>query len=98
MFFDQGVDDERAVEPSEPALDHAPRGAEIEMPPALGAVLLDLQATRAAARAQRSLGAQDDGDDHPLRTERHIPDPCTRKLKHPVNAVVTRTSPSFADR
>ncbi len=74
----------RAVQPPEPALDHAPRGAEIQRPPALLAVLLDLQATRPAARADRLLGAQHDGHDHRLLTERHIPDPCTRKPEHPV--------------
>jgi hypothetical protein len=39
----------RAVQPSEPALDHAPQTADIEMPPAPDAVILDLQAARSAA-------------------------------------------------
>ena len=54
------------------------------MPPRLRAVLLDLQATRAATRAHGLLGAQHDGHDHPLAAELHIPDPCTRKPEHPV--------------
>ena len=74
----------RAVQPSEPTLDHAPQAAEIQRPPALLTMLLDLKAARAAARADRFLGAQDDGHDHRLLTERHVPDPSTRKPKHPV--------------
>ena len=74
----------RAVQASEPALDHAAQGAEIQRPPALVAMLLDLQPARATARADRLPRAQHDGHDHRLLPERHIPDPCTRKPKHPV--------------
>src|ERR1035441_4856268 len=56
----------RAVKPSEPTLDHAPRRPKIEMPPALDAVLLDLKTARPAARAHRPLGSQRDRHDHPL--------------------------------
>ena len=74
----------RAVQASEPALDHAPQAAEIQRPPALLTMLLDLQPARATARADRLLRAQHDGHDHRLLPERHIPDPCTRKPEHPV--------------
>ena len=53
-------------------------------PPRLLAMLLDRKATRAAARADRLLGAQHDRHDHRLRPERHIPDPSTRKPEHPI--------------
>ena len=74
----------RAVQPPQHALDHAPRAAEIEMPPALAPVLLDVQAARAAARAGRLPRLQSDGHDHSLGAERHIPDPCALKREHPV--------------
>jgi hypothetical protein len=74
----------RTVEPAQPALDPAPQAAHIEMSPALDAVILDLQPARPAARADRPLAAQTDHHDHRLRTELHVPDPCTRKPEHPV--------------
>ena len=74
----------RAVQPSEPAFDHAPHAAHVEMAPALGPVILDLQAARAAARAERLLAAQRDGHDHRLRAELHVPDPRAREPEHPV--------------
>jgi hypothetical protein len=48
----------RAVEPAQPALDHAPHAAEIQMPPALDAMILDLQAAGSAARTDRLLATQ----------------------------------------
>jgi len=38
-----------AVQASESALDHAPQAAHVEMAPALGPAILDLQAARPAA-------------------------------------------------
>ena len=72
----------RAVQASEPALDRAPDGAEIQMPPALGSMLLDLQPARPTARAHRLPGLQRDGHDHALGAERHVPHPCTRQRQH----------------
>ena len=54
------------------------------MSPALDAVILDLQPTRPAARADRPLAAQTNRHDHRLRTELHVPDPRTPKPEHPV--------------
>ena len=87
-----------AIQTSEPALDHAPHAADIQRPPALEAMLFDLQPARATARADRLLRAQHDGHDHRLLPERHIRDPGARKPKHRFNAAVTRTSPSFVGR
>ena len=58
--------------------------AHIEMPPALGPVILDLQPARAAPRAERLLAAQRDHHDHRLRAELHVADPRARKPEHPV--------------
>ena len=74
----------RAVEPSQPALDHAPQAAHVEMPPALDAVILDRQAARPAARADWLLATQRDRHDHRLRAELHVPDPGAREPEHPV--------------
>ena len=52
------------------------------MSPALRPVLLDPQAARAAARADRRLRRQRDRHDHPLGIERHVPDPRALKRKH----------------
>jgi hypothetical protein len=74
----------RTVEPAQPALDHAPKTARIEMPPALDAMILDRQPARPAARADRLLAAQRDPHDHRLRTELHVPDPGAREPEHPI--------------
>ena len=54
------------------------------MPPALDAMVLDLQSARPAARTDRPLATQRDRHDHRPLAERHIPDPCARKPEHPV--------------
>ena len=74
----------RAVQPAQPALDLGPQAARVEMPPALDAMVLDLQAARAAARTDRLLATQRDRHDHRPLAELHIPDPCARKPEHPV--------------
>ena len=74
----------RAVQAPQPALDLAAHAAHVEMPPALGPVILDLQPARAAARAERLLAAQRDRHDHRLRAELHVADPRARKPEHPV--------------
>ena len=74
----------RTAQAPQLALDKAARGAEIEMPPALHAPVLDLQADRAAARAHPSPAAQADRHDHPLPAERHILNRRPRKPEHPV--------------
>ena len=86
----------RAIEPAQFALDHAPQPALIQMPPPLDAVILDLQPAGAAARTDRPLAAQTDRHDHRLLAELHVPDPRARKREHLLNAVLTRTSSSFA--
>ncbi len=73
-----------AIQPSEPALDHAPQATKVKIPPRLRALLLELQAARAAARADRLVGSQHNGHDHRPLAELHVPDPCTRKPEHPV--------------
>ena len=74
----------RAVQASEPALDRAASGAEIEMPPTLLPVLLDRKALRTTARADRPLRAQTDRHDHALATERDVLNRSPRQLEHPV--------------
>ena len=75
----------RAVQSPQLALDVAATGAEIQMPPALGAVLLDQQAACAAARARRPLpGVQPDRHNHAIGAERHVLDRCSRKAEHPL--------------
>jgi len=68
----------RAVQPAQPALDHASHAAGIQVPPALDAMVLDLQTASSAARADRQLATQRDGHDHRLRAELHVPDPRAR--------------------
>ena len=65
----------RAVQPPQQTFDEAPRAAEIEVTPALGPMLLDAEAARAAARAHRVLRLQGDGHDHPprRRTRHRVP-------------------------
>jgi hypothetical protein len=74
----------RAAQPSQLALDEAPGGAEIQMPPALDAPVLDRQAACSAARARPRTPAQTDRHDHPLAAERHILDPDSLEPEHPV--------------
>ncbi len=60
-----------AAQQAQLALDDAPAGAEVEVPPALDAPVVDLQlpAGLTALRAHTSPAPQADGHDHPLRTE-----------------------------
>jgi len=74
----------RAVQPAQPALDHASHAASIQVPPALDAMVLDLQAASPAARTDRLFATQRDGHDHRLLAELHIAYPGTRKPEHPV--------------
>jgi hypothetical protein len=74
----------RAIQPPEHALDLAATGAEIQMPPALRAMLLDVQAARSAARAHWSLAPQPDGHDHSLAAERDVLHRRSGKPEHPV--------------
>ena len=73
-----------AVQPSEPALDLAAHTADIQVPPTLHAMVLDLQAAGSAARADRPFAAQRDRDDHRLLAKLHVPDPRARQPEHPV--------------
>jgi hypothetical protein len=75
----------RAVQPSQQALDVAAASGEIELPPALVAVLLDRKAASSTTRADRPLvRPQSDGHDHPLSAKRTVPDRCPREPEHPL--------------
>jgi len=54
----------RAIQPSQLALDHAPHAAEIEMAPALDAMILDRQAAGSTTRTEPLLAAQRERHDH----------------------------------
>ena len=74
----------RAVQPAQPTFDHAPHAAEIEMAPALDAMILDLQTAGSAARADRPPATQTDRHDHGPLAELHIPHPGTWQPEHPI--------------
>jgi hypothetical protein len=61
-------------EPAQLALDDAAIGAQVEVPPALDAPVVDLQVSAglAALGADAPAAAQPDGYDHPLAGEAHI--------------------------
>lgn len=62
-----------AAKPAQLALDHAPVGAEIQMPPALQPAVMDLEpAGLTAAPAHSSAAPEPDGHDHPLGAEADI--------------------------
>ena len=65
-----------AAQPAQLALDHAAAGAEIQMPPALDAPLMDLKlgAGLPAARAHPPTAPELHGHDHPLAPEGDIDD------------------------
>jgi hypothetical protein len=75
-----------AAQAPELALDHAPVASEIQMPPALQAPVVDMQALTglAAARADPSPPAKGDGHDHPLSTKADIDDGRSRQSEHPL--------------
>jgi hypothetical protein len=67
------------------ALNPAAAGAEVEMPPALDAAVVDRQsADLAAARAHAPTSPQPDRDDHALARERDTDHRSARQAKHPV--------------
>ena len=74
----------RATKTPKLALDHAPRGAEIQMPPALHAPILDLQPHRPAARTDPPPAPQPNRHDHSFAAERHVLHRRPRQAEHPV--------------
>src|SRR3954452_9337996 len=74
-----------AAQPAQLALDHAAVGAEIQMPPALDAPIMDLQPTAglAADRAHTPPAPETDAHNHPLGAERNVDDGRSGQAKHP---------------
>jgi len=76
----------RAPEQPQLAFDHAARRAEIQVAPALDAVVMHGQARAGlpAARAHPAPAAQPHGHDHPLAGEADIDDRCSGQAEQPV--------------
>jgi Transposase len=90
----QPVATAQAAQPSQLALDHAPRPAEIEMPPALHPPVLDLATLRPTTRAHPSPAPETNRHNHPSLLNATSRSDAPGSLSIRFNAVVTRTSSS----
>ncbi|MDQ6730099.1 MAG: hypothetical protein M3022_07335, partial [Actinomycetota bacterium] len=75
----------RAAKAPQLTLDHAPVRAQVDVPPALGSPVVDLEpAGLTAATADPSAAAQANGHDHPFAAEAHVDDGRARQAQEPV--------------